>query len=474
MAASHGMDFDPVMEAEVPEPSTAAAAAATHSTAPPSPKKKASRRAASSRKRNITWTHIECQVLVNETLPCWMQLCGPRSRETSPQWKLQKWEEISKKVEEMYHHRRDPAACRKKFSDIKRSIVRKRRQPGRGGKRVSLLPHEADLLSGIGEDEITQLQAHQDRIKAQRRQKRRAEELESSSSSPRSAIQSEGETQEEEAEAATPTYRIKAQRRQKRRAEELESSSSSPRSAIQSEGETQEEEAEAATPTYRIKAQRRQKQRAEELESSSSSPRSAIQSEGETQEEEAEAATTTSTEAEQEVEEICPGEAAGSAGDAQDGVQQPGASGPGNQDELIILDLHAVDEDLDASGLAHHSSSPAVSPAHHLHHPSAASPNQDIPIDAGASSTMQQPTPGHAHSPEPCKPLRRIVKCHCQERQLRRLSHSLALHNRQQMRQYMALERYQRATRRMVCENMRAINSTLECILTKLEGNQSL
>ncbi|XP_040197423.1 uncharacterized protein LOC120930264 isoform X2 [Rana temporaria] len=386
MAASHGMDFDPVMEAEVPEPSTAAAAAATHSTAPPSPKKKASRRAASSRKRNITWTHIECQVLVNETLPCWMQLCGPRSRETSPQWKLQKWEEISKKVEEMYHHRRDPAACRKKFSDIKRSIVRKRRQPGRGGKRVSLLPHEADLLSGIGEDEITQLQAHQDRIKAQRRQKRRAEELESSSSSPRSAIQSEGETQEEEAEAATPT----------------------------------------------------------------------------------------STEAEQEVEEICPGEAAGSAGDAQDGVQQPGASGPGNQDELIILDLHAVDEDLDASGLAHHSSSPAVSPAHHLHHPSAASPNQDIPIDAGASSTMQQPTPGHAHSPEPCKPLRRIVKCHCQERQLRRLSHSLALHNRQQMRQYMALERYQRATRRMVCENMRAINSTLECILTKLEGNQSL
>ncbi|XP_040197422.1 uncharacterized protein LOC120937121 [Rana temporaria] len=430
MAASHGMDFDPVMEAEVPEPSTAAAAAATHSTAPPSPKKKASRRAASSRKRNITWTHIECQVLVNETLPCWMQLCGPRSRETSPQWKLQKWEEISKKVEEMYHHRRDPAACRKKFSDIKRSIVRKRRQPGRGGKRVSLLPHEADLLSGIGEDEITQLQAHQDRIKAQRRQKRRAEELESSSSSPRSAIQSEGETQEEEAEAATPTYRIKAQRRQKRRAEELESSSSSPRSAIQSEGETQEEEAEAAT--------------------------------------------TTSTEAEQEVEEICPGEAAGSAGDAQDGVQQPGASGPGNQDELIILDLHAVDEDLDASGLAHHSSSPAVSPAHHLHHPSAASPNQDIPIDAGASSTMQQPTPGHAHSPEPCKPLRRIVKCHCQERQLRRLSHSLALHNRQQMRQYMALERYQRATRRMVCENMRAINSTLECILTKLEGNQSL
>ncbi|XP_040203600.1 uncharacterized protein LOC120935616 [Rana temporaria] len=386
MAASHGMDFDPVMEAEVPEPSTAAAAAATHSTAPPSPKKKASRRAASSRKRNITWTHIECQVLVNETLPCWMQLCGPRSRETSPQWKLQKWEEISKKVEEMYHHRRDPAACRKKFSDIKRSIVRKRRQPGRGGKRVSLLPHEADLLTGIGEDEITQLQAHQDRIKAQRRQKRRAEELESSSSSPRSAIQSEGETQEEEAEAAT----------------------------------------------------------------------------------------TTSTEAEQEVEEICPGEAAGSAGDAQDGVQQPGASGPGNQDELIILDLHAVDEDLDVSGLAHHSSSPAVSPAHHLHHPSAASPNQDIPIDAGASSTMQQPTPGHAHSPEPCKPLRRIVKCHCQERQLRRLSHSLALHNRQQMRQYMALERYQRATRRMACENMRAINSTLECILTKLEGNQSL
>ncbi|XP_040210563.1 uncharacterized protein LOC120941309 [Rana temporaria] len=430
MVASHGMDFDPAMEAEVPEPSTAAAAAATHSTAPPSPKKKASRRAASSRKRNITWTHIECQVLVNETFPCWMQLCGPRSRETSPQWKLQKWEEISKKVEEMYHHRRDPAACRKKFSDIKRSIVRKRRQPGRGGKRVSLLPHEADPLSGIGEDEITQLQAHQDRIKAQRRQKRRAEELESSSSSPRSAIQSEGETQEEEAEAATPTYRIKAQRRQKRRAEELESSSSSPRSAIQSEGETQEEEAEAAT--------------------------------------------TTSTEAEQEVEEICPGEAAGSAGDAQDGVQQPGASGPGNQDELIILDLHAVDEDLDASGLAHHSSSPAVSPAHHLHHPSAASPNQDIPIDAGASSTMQQPTPGHAHSPEPCKPLRRIVKCHCQERQLRRLSHSLALHNRQQMRQYMALERYQRATRRMVCENMRAINSTLECILTKLEGNQSL
>ncbi|XP_040203823.1 uncharacterized protein LOC120935829 [Rana temporaria] len=201
MAVTH---FDHM---EVPGPSMEAASAATDFPSPPSSKKRRRRgtQSATSRKRNLTWTHMESQVLVKETLPCWMKLCGPRSRETSPEWKCEKWEEISKKIETMYRHLRDPTACRKKFCDIKRSIARKRRQSGRRGKQVSLLPHEAELLAGIGEDEITQLLAHQDRIKAQRRRKRRAEEQESSTSSSCSVIQSEGEAQEEEAEAATPT-----------------------------------------------------------------------------------------------------------------------------------------------------------------------------------------------------------------------------------------------------------------------------
>ncbi|XP_073489004.1 uncharacterized protein [Aquarana catesbeiana] len=62
------------------------------------------------------------------------------------------------------------------------SIARKRRQSGRRGKQVPLLPHEKELLAGVGEDEITQLLAHQDRIQAQRRQRQRAEEQESSTS----------------------------------------------------------------------------------------------------------------------------------------------------------------------------------------------------------------------------------------------------------------------------------------------------
>ncbi|XP_073479678.1 uncharacterized protein [Aquarana catesbeiana] len=203
MAATHNED----MEEDVPGPSMEAAAAATS----PTPASKNGRRrgtqTATSRKRNLTWTHIESQVLVMETLPCWMQLCGPRSRETIQEWKWEKWEEISRKVEETYRHRHDSTACRKKFSDIKRSIARKRRQLGGGrtGKQVPLLPHEKELLAAVGEDEINQLLAHQDRIQAQRHRRQRVEEQESSTSSTCSVIQSEGETQEEEAEAATPT-----------------------------------------------------------------------------------------------------------------------------------------------------------------------------------------------------------------------------------------------------------------------------
>ncbi|XP_077345972.1 uncharacterized protein LOC143989623 isoform X1 [Lithobates pipiens] len=201
MAETH---FD--ME-DVPGPSMEAAAATSHSPSPPSSRKQCRRRtqAANSRKRNLTWTHIESQVLVKETLPCWMQLCGPRSRETTSEWKQKKWEEISKKVQDIFHHWRDPTACRKKFCDLKRSIARKRRQAGRRGKCVRLLPHEAELLAGVGEEEITQLLSHQDHIQAQRRRKRRAEEEESSTSSTCSVIQSEGDTEEEEPEAATPT-----------------------------------------------------------------------------------------------------------------------------------------------------------------------------------------------------------------------------------------------------------------------------
>lgn len=41
------------------------------------------------------------------------------------------------------------------------SIARKRRQSGRRGKQVSLLPHEKELLAAVGEDEIRKLLAHQ-------------------------------------------------------------------------------------------------------------------------------------------------------------------------------------------------------------------------------------------------------------------------------------------------------------------------
>ncbi|XP_077321264.1 uncharacterized protein LOC143958276 [Lithobates pipiens] len=86
------------------------------------------------------------------------------------------------------------------------SIARKRRQSGRRGKRVPLLPHEAELLEGIGEEEINQLLAHQDRIQERRRKRRPEEESSSSASTSSLIIQSEGETEEEEeAEVATPT-----------------------------------------------------------------------------------------------------------------------------------------------------------------------------------------------------------------------------------------------------------------------------
>ncbi|XP_077308518.1 uncharacterized protein LOC143927912 [Lithobates pipiens] len=85
------------------------------------------------------------------------------------------------------------------------SIARKRRQSGHRGKQVPLLPHEAELLEGIWEEEIEQLLSHQDRIQ-ERRRKQRAEEEESSASTSSLIIQSQGETEEEEeAEAATPT-----------------------------------------------------------------------------------------------------------------------------------------------------------------------------------------------------------------------------------------------------------------------------
>ncbi|PIO28067.1 hypothetical protein AB205_0048210 [Aquarana catesbeiana] len=83
------------------------------------------------------------------------------------------------------------------------SIARKRRQSGRRGKQVPLLPHEKELLAAVVEDEIRKLLAHQDLLQAQRHRRQREEE-QSSTSSTCSVIQSEGET-EEEAEATTPT-----------------------------------------------------------------------------------------------------------------------------------------------------------------------------------------------------------------------------------------------------------------------------
>ncbi|PIN94547.1 hypothetical protein AB205_0045540, partial [Aquarana catesbeiana] len=85
------------------------------------------------------------------------------------------------------------------------AIARKCRQVGRRGKQVPLLPHEAELLVGVGEGEITQLLAHQYRIQALHHRRRRAEGQQYSTSSSCSVIHSEGETKEEAAEAATAT-----------------------------------------------------------------------------------------------------------------------------------------------------------------------------------------------------------------------------------------------------------------------------
>ncbi|PIO22649.1 hypothetical protein AB205_0046540 [Aquarana catesbeiana] len=64
------------------------------------------------------------------------------------------------------------------------SIAHKCKQLGGcRGKQVPLLPHEAELLVAVGEDEINQLLAHQDHIQAHRRRRQRAEEQESSTSS---------------------------------------------------------------------------------------------------------------------------------------------------------------------------------------------------------------------------------------------------------------------------------------------------
>ncbi|XP_077340553.1 uncharacterized protein LOC143984114 [Lithobates pipiens] len=323
---------------------------------------KRGKQAASSRKRNITWTHIESQVLIRETLPCWMQLCGPRSRETTPEWKRQKWEEIARKVEE-------------------HSIARKRRQSGRRGKRVPLLPHEAELLEGIGEEEISQLLAHQDRIQERRRKPRPEEESSSSSSS-----------------ASTPSLVI-----------------------MQSEGETEEEEeAEAATPTS----------------------------------------------AEQEVEETCPGEA---AGDAPEG-DQPDAADAGS--EVFILELHPVDEEsnLPASGWPDRPSS-AASPG--PFHPPVSPPHLDTAMGAASSSSSVPQAAVSPPLPPPPEPhidyLRRILEV--QERQyayIRRLGHSLGLHNR---RQYVALERCRRSLRHLG-EQMTGMNMSLQRLLTRSGEDQ--
>ncbi|XP_073468934.1 uncharacterized protein [Aquarana catesbeiana] len=231
------------------------------------------------------------------------------------------------------------------------SIAHKRRQSGRRGKQVPLLPHEKELLAAVGEDEIRKLLAHQDCLQAQRHRRQRTEE---------------------------------------------QSSTSSTCSVIQSEGET-EDEVEAATPTL-------------------------------------------TTEAEQEVEETCPVEAAG------DAAEQPDAADPGS--EVFILQLHPVDEGLDlpaSSWTDCPSESPVVSTV--LHPSTYPHLDSDTPIVVAASSPVQPSSaPEQVHIPHPPEPhvtdyLRRIVEV--QERQFavtRRLCRSLALHNRQQLRHYVAPE----------------------------------
>ncbi|PIO35346.1 hypothetical protein AB205_0068850, partial [Aquarana catesbeiana] len=160
----------------------------------------------------------------------------------------------------------------------------------------------------------------------------------------------------------------------------------------------------------------------------------------------------TSAEAEQEVEETCPVEAAG------DEEEQPDEADPGS--EVFIIHLHQVDEGLDlpASGWADCPSSPAVSTGHALLHPSSLSPHMDTPICASSPvrpGADSPPAPGPVHIPPP-EPhvndyLWRIMEV--QERQYaltRRLCHSLALHNRRQLRHYVALERYQRSLGRQL------------------------
>ncbi|XP_077331931.1 uncharacterized protein LOC143974428 [Lithobates pipiens] len=263
------------------------------------------------------------------------------------------------------------------------SIARKRRQSGRRGKRVPLLPHEAELLEGIGEEEISQLLSHQDRIQERRRKPRPEEESSSSSSS-----------------ASTPSLVI-----------------------MQSEGETEEEEeAVAATPTS----------------------------------------------AEQEVEETCPGEA---AGDAPEG-DQPDAADAGS--EVFILELHPVDEEsnLPASGWPDRPSS-AASPG--PFHPPVSPPHLDTAMGAASSSSSSSVPQAAVSPPLPPPPephidyLRRILEV--QERQyayIRRLGHSLGLHNR---RQYVALERCRRSLRHLG-EQMTGMNMSLQRLLTRSGEDQ--
>ncbi|PIO28493.1 hypothetical protein AB205_0137060 [Aquarana catesbeiana] len=156
-----------------------------------------------------------------------------------------------------------------------------------------------------------------------------------------------------------------------------------------------------------------------------------------------------------------------------------------NHREVFILQLHPLDEGLDlpASGWADCPSSPMVSTGHVLLHPSSISPHLDTPICTSSPVHPSPPAPEQVHIPHPPEPhvadyLRHIVEV--QERQYaltRRLCHSLAHHNRWQLRHYVALERYQRSLRiqleatRYLGDQMAGINMSLQRLVTRLGEN---
>ncbi|PIO30552.1 hypothetical protein AB205_0208500 [Aquarana catesbeiana] len=113
-------------------------------------------------------------------------------------------------------------------------------------------------------------------------------------------------------------------------------------------------------------------------------------------------------------------------------------------------------------------------------------PHLDTPIDVSSPvrpGVDSPPAPGPVHIPHPPEPhvndyLRRIVEV--QERQYavtRRLSHSLALHNRRQLRYYVALERYQHSLRRQLeatlylGDQIAGIHMSLQRLVTRLGEN---